>query len=888
MTNVIKLFNPRDKPFGALSNNYRHSMRIDGQDWNTVTNFIYANILTTPTYKKIVQNSNTKDVLDTFLQFYQTTIDDTQSIALDEGLRVKFEKPELSDALLSTGTRRIIYVSPNEILGIGESRQGKNLVGRSLEQLRQRLKLSFRRNKREKEVGDKETAIYNSQIAFDALRNAMRDGDDLSKYMGLSIDDIINKYGRTKAMSRAPSKDSILILYRQNNIDPAVIMAVNNPEALVLSLRKRGLRSLRLRQERKMREIVFEMYADYMLERNFPNLAHEKYAEAREQQFTTLTWQQLAILQDRTYDLFIVGMLSRTLSDIIDQRLAGIYIPSEEEVVAAETLDIIYEDTSPISEGIYEEVSGEPVLIYPFGEQGEERYRGFSPIAFTGMLNIDNRNYPTITHYILARLLGILPSIRTVNTAYPLLLVKPEQPVVGPESFYNLDYLTDEYGRRRDFDYAAGLRFFAQKGLEEKFSDRILQDLLLATGNANIVWADFDNGILGTGPKGYNGENFVGKFLVELRTRFREERSEETLSIVTERDISTFLGTDTFMMAWVQMKVSDMCRVINVMKNYLWTKDNIDRLIDAEFTRGILDKVYQPCSHIFGMSEDVTANFPEYFYDLIKVQPGFNRVDKEVVKLIWKRVAVMIYFLVKYMQDSTISNIRTVLASVERLVSKKEQCVGNIKNSIDNCIVSAIINLLHGISAFNTQFAYNTKVTQHDVNTAASIILNKDVSEEISPSSPPRAPSPKTRIPSTQPSGRTYKRPTVRVHKKSLTPSVVTPPKRHSPSKEKEEEEEQQEEEEFGEFGEFGDIESEEEGGEGEIFGYGEGEESDVDDMPASDHLPLVIAALGNLGSVEDPEEIANYIMGAVETIKTYPISNQIRTNRINFFATIR
>ena len=45
MVKVIKIFDPKEKPFGWLSNNYRHFMRIDGKEWQYVTSYIYANIL---------------------------------------------------------------------------------------------------------------------------------------------------------------------------------------------------------------------------------------------------------------------------------------------------------------------------------------------------------------------------------------------------------------------------------------------------------------------------------------------------------------------------------------------------------------------------------------------------------------------------------------------------------------------------------------------------------------------------------------------------------------------------------------------------------------------------------------------------------------------------
>lgn len=57
---VIKIYNPNEWPYGKLSNNSIHYMRIDNVVWNTVTNFIYANTLNTPIYKMALMSAPIK------------------------------------------------------------------------------------------------------------------------------------------------------------------------------------------------------------------------------------------------------------------------------------------------------------------------------------------------------------------------------------------------------------------------------------------------------------------------------------------------------------------------------------------------------------------------------------------------------------------------------------------------------------------------------------------------------------------------------------------------------------------------------------------------------------------------------------------------------------
>ena len=83
----------------------------------------------------------------------------------------------------------------------------------------------------------------------------------------------------------------------------------------------------------------------------------------------------------------------------------------------------------------------------------------------------------------------------------------------------------------------------------------------------------------------------------------------------------------------------------------------------------------------------------------------------------------MIFFIVK--QIPKIKNIKMILTKIELLVSDKKKCVNIINNNDDNCIVSAIINLLKGMIEINNIYEYDTNVSKIDIETAIRIILNK-------------------------------------------------------------------------------------------------------------------------------------------------------------------
>ena len=155
MAKVIKIFDPNEKPFGRLSNDYRHLMQIDGQNWSTVTNFIFGNILQSPMHRSLFRARTSKrsgktidirrkEAKSTFKKFYAEEIDDTIRSAAEEGLKVKFQNPELADALVATGNSPVYYQSYNNFLGVGDHGKGKNVYGTLLRQLRHNLQISYK------------------------------------------------------------------------------------------------------------------------------------------------------------------------------------------------------------------------------------------------------------------------------------------------------------------------------------------------------------------------------------------------------------------------------------------------------------------------------------------------------------------------------------------------------------------------------------------------------------------------------------------------------------------------------------------------------------------------------------------------------------------------
>jgi len=433
--------------------------------------------------------------------------------------------------------------------------------------------------------------------------------------------------------------------------------------------------------------------------------------------------------------LYKNNQLQEDLEALIDERVAQITVPTDAEVMEAESSNNIVfgPEPEPSTVPVYEEPRGDTIRIYPKPVEGiDATYNKLAPYAYTGLLKIKGMQFPSVTHYLITSLIALFPEFGTIEAAYPNILVNPNEPVIGPKSFLDPDELHKTFVQMKDRSFYDIMIQNARLALTEKFINMYLQDLLLATGNKHIIWNDRDDPILGIGKDG-KGDNYVGKRLMKLRQRFGKERKGDELAEITTDDITTFLQNNAFMNSWLQIRVIDTCRVINTLRNYLWVRNKKEMPLTADLVATALDTVYQPSSHVAVLSEYVTSKVPFYFLEMMATCPRMQEEDAILIaRTIWNRIVVIIYTLVKNMSNTSVKNIKNTIISMQRLVSKSQPCVHIVEDQRTNCIISALINVVSGLHQFNRHVSPNATIAAIDVRAAATIILGTDIHKDIS------------------------------------------------------------------------------------------------------------------------------------------------------------
>jgi len=786
-------------------------MIIDGEKYPTATNYIYSNMLSTPTWRTVIRRSSPKStctgdndcekyqrskteciaanctyklstVGDQFSQLYEEEKDNRRKEALEIAVNAKLEQnKELADELLDTGNRPIIYVSRGKWMGkASPDDDGKNNYGKILMAARHRLRSEQNQQIRSENQHKREDELYEIYLAYTNLQNLIRRGNNLNKYQGLTASQVLKKMSEDGIeVSRVPDQEVIISEAKRKNygVGPApaggilnndMFMILKKPKVITALVRGSYLGKERERKLNRVPGLILDMYCDYLLKKaeQFQDVKPEDYPKARRQQLDTLPLLERTNLSKELDNLYQRGMLSESLSKNIDDTIKGLDIPSAEDVNDANgmanairgSIRLTSQNIGPSSS----RPSGTPVYVWegdPPKSDPTYKLKGLSPLDISVLIRVQGKSYPSITYYCIAVeftscCIGLEKRITGNETyipkkAYNMLKVGGTGSffeksynmlkVEGTGSFLGLRELERKLDRLSNEAYREKLMNNARTALRVKFRDRSSQNVLLSTKNAKLIYDDRNDEILGS--KKPDAFNFVGKELMRLREEIRKSRKDsgymEDLGDVLSLKVLYTVFQNDFLRGWFNMRIRDMCSVIMVMKDYMYIKYNVLQNITPDFVTSVLDGVYQPCSTIFATAEDISVPPPSPFLHMVQTYKGFlgfipSREDQEkVLEIMWKRLAVIIYYLMKHLEQSTSNNIAIVLKKIEGLASLTKNCTKVLPNDKENCIFSALCNIIGGIHTLDKKYTgSNPQLKEVDFSAAVTILLNVNSLDE--------------------------------------------------------------------------------------------------------------------------------------------------------------
>jgi hypothetical protein len=265
-------------------------------------------------------------------------------------------------------------------------------------------------------------------------------------------------------------------------------------------------------------------------------------------------------------------------------------------------------------------------------------------------------------------------------------------------------------------------------GIDTKFYNKTLRDILVSTGNSILIWNDSQDNFLGVGEDN-KGNNFVGKYLSILREKIiieHDNQNEQLFKKFSSETVHELLSRDTFVKTWIRLKTRDICNIVSIMKIYVKDKINYDINIDDDFINIILNNIYYKCSRLYHDGSTIHEEHPAFYKNIVNSNKNFENSSTTVINSLWSVILSLLYRMDEVMKQTDIKNTKVLIIKANHLINN---CIKNRKiislNTNDNNIISAIINILKGIVHFNKYYTYSSDITKHDIICAYSILVGK-------------------------------------------------------------------------------------------------------------------------------------------------------------------
>jgi predicted NAD-dependent protein-ADP-ribosyltransferase YbiA (DUF1768 family) len=378
---VVTIRNSLDKPFGKLANDAILPFKVKSHTYSSIVNFVYANLLPESTFKEELSQTLPKNVLNTFEEvrkhLKRSTIQSAAHTAITEKAR---QNETFSKKLMDTEHLKILYYSPNDFLGIGRAKNGENIFGQVMEQVRNELQI-------EQNKAQQKDNIYLSYIAEINLKKALRK-HNLEKYISKDkkrsikrlVDALVQDYGKTEVYSNAPDMDTILTLHEKRNI-----MNYTDPNSLIRIIRKNEVRNVLKKNLFELKATSLHAFVDFTISKNV-TVSEDKTA-LKDQIFDILPSKREEFA-NRILDLYSAKALPDEIKDKIKHFKGMWYFPSDKDIEFFEMENI----KLPELRTEFTDENGSKIYV--------EMNDLLSPLDETSVVVINNLKFKSVSQFI--------------------------------------------------------------------------------------------------------------------------------------------------------------------------------------------------------------------------------------------------------------------------------------------------------------------------------------------------------------------------------------------------------------------------------------------------------------------------------------------------------
>ena len=775
--NNIFINNSNEYPFGQLSINFKEPIQIGKNKYQSVKNYVYANLVSLPAFISILSTFGNINNLDNeYEHLRKKDINQYIKDAIELGYTWKIKEPLWIDFFTKYQKEKIVYVCNQKYIGCltDDENTGENLIGEILMQKRKSYVFGKIQDFEKKEY---EKNFYKTYIAYKILT------DDIKSTIHIS-NTPQEIYDRNKDIYEIKTK--IIDKYDIKKITPSLLQDINkwikNPDIFLDDIKKIKNSTNKNKiyippsfRSTKIMTILY-MYCKYILKTEYQDLEEKSYDKAIIEQFDDLSSDDKKNIADNLYNIYNKN------DDFFPKELRDLIENINVENISDDTMLEIQKE-SHTKQNIPTHINNlDRLFIYDDTLKNDNSTKIFSLQDTSKIFSVDGINgsskyYPSISHYIFYYILfyryKIRDSYQQILSKNGFLKLKTSN-IFTLEDFKTIQEIQDIY-IKIVADYEENIiKTTLKEIIDIKYDINSIYNtnLLISTNNKNLIWKT-DKKIK---------SNMIGNIYIDLLNKKRIELSNipsiYDYTLITDK-IEKILSDNIILQKWVVRRSKDICNTFKIFQNFyikLHFRDTFSKLYN-EFYKNIKNKEFE---YIFSDDEikqiysneplDKTTNekifeyfkttllpkdfitqiikyiynctppeelsqeykIPDWFTKKIKNINEFKNIDKNIIKQIWSHTLNVIYDLIKNVKvkESKI-NIGQILVHLHDsiLTHTKKNCIKLYDNKYDNnndynCIYTAIIKILKNVCNFKNNFesTKNKFIGEIEIDIAVSII----------------------------------------------------------------------------------------------------------------------------------------------------------------------
>lgn len=661
---IITIHNSSDKPFGPLSNDAILPFKVKFKTYPSIVNHVYSNLLPDSTFKEELSQIVPKQVLESFNEMRKHLIkSNIQSAAHLAVVEKSKQNKKFLDKLMETENHKILYYSANSFLGIGINKNGDNIYGKVLEQVRNEIQV-------QKNKAYQKESIYLYYIAEINLKKAFRK-HNLEKYISKDktrsikklVEALVKEFGRTEVYSNVPDLDTIVTLHEKRNLK-----IYTDPNSLIRVVRKNEVRNILKKNLFDLKIKALNIFTDYAIDRN-ATLSDEKI-NLKNQLFNILPSKR-EDFANRILSLYSVKALPEIIYKI-KQFKSQWYFPSEKDIEFFEQENI----KLPLLES---EKSLTNTNVNIFLEDI------LSPSDLSSVIVINNLEFKSISHYIafeLNKLYGYVDPSK--------LYVRLKNVKISDLDNFNKMFQRDNFNLSKS------------KLLEEAITIK-LQMYHIKNLVFSIEKVEFN-------------DTFE---LDETEEIYKKFMNKTVLKIQKIPSFEQFVEKDLFMVDIIKDKIDFYFMILDNLMVHAKSKNKLQVTYDE------LVEISPFYNYIIVKNSNVPkARFPKYLLEK-NVQYGLTEQSLlQIWSIIFNGLKQSELFLGKNNYDIRYKSLFIWSKYLLSKFDKNMVTLNVMENKKEDSVLMCLLSILSALKEINLKFE-SPSINNHDLETAIHLCLNK-------------------------------------------------------------------------------------------------------------------------------------------------------------------